>query len=163
MPTKVPKTLIKSIDPSQIDSGGATAGQVLTYNGSTSTWVASAAPTGGVGGSVAAWVKFDGTRDTTDTVSTANTNRLIRASFNVSSVMRNALGDFTINFTTPLSDTNYATNITTAALLATPGNVTFSNIHPSGPYSVTAVRIFTVAGDRTAAADSSVNCVTITR
>jgi hypothetical protein len=45
MATKVPKTLIKSIDPSQIDSGGATNGQVLTYNGSTSTWVASSAST----------------------------------------------------------------------------------------------------------------------
>ena len=41
MPTKVPKTFIKSIDPSQIDSGGAINGQILTYNGSTSTWVAS--------------------------------------------------------------------------------------------------------------------------
>lgn len=30
-----------------IDTAGATAGQVLTYNGSTSTWVASAAPAGG--------------------------------------------------------------------------------------------------------------------
>lgn len=39
MATKVPKTFIKSIDPSQIDSGGATSGQVLTYNGS--TWLAS--------------------------------------------------------------------------------------------------------------------------
>lgn len=44
MATKVPKTFIQSIDPSQIDSSGATGGQVLTFNGSTSTWVASAAP-----------------------------------------------------------------------------------------------------------------------
>ena len=41
MATKVPKTLIESVDPSQINSGGATNGQVLVYNGSTSTWVAS--------------------------------------------------------------------------------------------------------------------------
>ena len=41
MATRVPKTLIKSIDPSQIDSGGATNGQILTYSGSTNTWIAS--------------------------------------------------------------------------------------------------------------------------
>jgi hypothetical protein len=55
-----------------------------------------------------AWVNFDGTRDTTGAVSTANTNRLIRASGNVASVLRNGLGDYTITFTTAMSDANYA-------------------------------------------------------
>jgi hypothetical protein len=58
-----------------------------------------------------AWVNFDGTRDTTGAVSTANTNRLIRASGNVTSVLRNAAGDYTITFTTPMSDANYSINI----------------------------------------------------
>lgn len=39
--TQVTKDLIKSIDPSQINSGGATGGEVLTYDNSTSTWGAS--------------------------------------------------------------------------------------------------------------------------
>ena len=47
--TQVPKELVKSINPSQINSGGATDGQVLTYNNSISQWVA-ANPTGGTGG-----------------------------------------------------------------------------------------------------------------
>lgn len=43
-----------------------------------------------------AWVNFTG--------STA----VIKSAYNVSSVTRNAAGDFTLNFTTALSDTNYA-------------------------------------------------------
>jgi hypothetical protein len=41
--TKVTSSLINNISASQIQAAGATAGQVLTYNESTSTWVASAA------------------------------------------------------------------------------------------------------------------------
>ena len=63
-----------------------------------------------------AWVNFDGTRDTTGAVSTANTNRLIRASGNVTSVLRNAIGDYTVTFTTAMSDANYSITITTASL-----------------------------------------------
>lgn len=55
-----------------------------------------------------AWVNFDGTKDTTGAVSTANTNRLIRASGNVASVLRNGTGDYTITFTTAMPDANYA-------------------------------------------------------
>jgi hypothetical protein len=54
-----------------------------------------------------AWVNFDGTRDTTGAVSTANTNRLIRASGNVTSVLRNGAGDYTVTFTTAMSDADY--------------------------------------------------------
>lgn len=54
-----------------------------------------------------AWVNFDGTKDATGAVSTANTNRLIRSSGNVTSVLRNGLGDYTITFTTAMSDANY--------------------------------------------------------
>jgi hypothetical protein len=55
-----------------------------------------------------AWVNFDGTRDTSGAVSTANTNRLIRSSGNVTSVLRNGTGDYTITFTTAMSDANYS-------------------------------------------------------
>jgi len=55
-----------------------------------------------------AWVNFDGTRDTTGAVSTANTNRFIRASGNVTSVLRNGTGDYTVTFTTAMSDANYS-------------------------------------------------------
>ena len=59
-----------------------------------------------------AWVNFDGTRDSSGAVSTANTNRFIRASGNVTSVLRNAAGDYTVTFTTAMSDANYASLIT---------------------------------------------------
>lgn len=55
-----------------------------------------------------AWVNFDGTRDSTGAVSTANTPRLIRGSGNVSSVLRNGTGDYTVNFATAMPDANYA-------------------------------------------------------
>jgi hypothetical protein len=48
-------------------------------------------------GTARAWVNFNGT----GTVA-------IRASFNVSSITDNGTGDYTLNFTTALSDTNYA-------------------------------------------------------
>ena len=56
-----------------------------------------------------AWVNFDGTRDAAGNTSTANTARFIRASGNVSSVVRNGAGDYTVNFTTAMPDTNYCT------------------------------------------------------
>jgi hypothetical protein len=50
-----------------------------------------------INGSAKAWVNLDGT----GTVG-------IRASYNVSSITDNGTGDYTVNFTTAMSDTNYA-------------------------------------------------------
>lgn len=47
-----------------------------------------------------AWVNFNGVTTIT-----------IRASGNVSSVVRNSTGNYTINFTTPMQDANYASVI----------------------------------------------------
>lgn len=58
-----------------------------------------------------AWVNFDGTKDTTGATSTANTNRLILGSGNVTSVLRNSTGNYTVTFTTAMSDVNYATQL----------------------------------------------------
>jgi hypothetical protein len=55
-----------------------------------------------------AWVNFDGTKDTTGAVSTANTNRQIRASGNVASVFRIGPGFYTVTFTAAMPDANYA-------------------------------------------------------
>jgi hypothetical protein len=54
-----------------------------------------------------AWVNFDGTKDSTGAVSTANTARFIRASGNVTSVVRDGVGDYTVNFTVAMPDANY--------------------------------------------------------
>ena len=64
----------------------------------------------GINYSCRAWVSFDGTKDTTGATSTANTNRLIRGSGNVTSVLRNSAGNYTITFTTAMTDANYAVN-----------------------------------------------------
>jgi hypothetical protein len=47
-----------------------------------------------------AWVNFNGTTASPST---------IRASYNVSSVTKNASGDYTVNFTTAMVDANYVT------------------------------------------------------
>jgi hypothetical protein len=60
-------------------------------------------------GSAKAWASFTG--------STA----VIRASYNVSSVVRNSTGNYTINFTNALSDANYS-------ILATSGLSSGSNL-----------------------------------
>ncbi len=100
---------VGTVPLASISNTGATAGQVLTYNGSTSTWVASAAPGGSTSVTAAkAWVNFDGTKDTTGATSTANTNRLIRGSYNVTSVLRNGTGDYTITLASSMGSANYA-------------------------------------------------------
>jgi hypothetical protein len=60
-----------------------------------------------VPGMAKAWLKFDGTRDTTGTTSTFNTNRFIYSSVNISSVLRKGIGDYRITFTTPFATQNY--------------------------------------------------------
>jgi hypothetical protein len=57
-----------------------------------------------------AWVNFDGTRNEADTgASTDGANVKIRASGNVSSVLKNSTGDYTVNFTIAMANANYAT------------------------------------------------------
>ena len=56
-----------------------------------------------------AWVNFDGTRNEADTgASTNGANVKIRASGNVSSVLKNSTGNYTITFSTAMPDANYA-------------------------------------------------------
>lgn len=68
-----------------------------------------------INGSAKAWVNFNGT----GTVA-------IRAAFNVSSITDNAPGDYTVNFTTAMSDVNYcaqfSANLAVTAANAYPGN-----------------------------------------
>lgn len=83
-----------------------------------------------------AWVNFDGTRDTTGAVSTANTNRLIRSSGNVASVLRNGVGDYTVNFATAMTDANYSALATcNQNLSSNPQN--FSIGYPDNTSSIT--------------------------
>jgi hypothetical protein len=101
-----------------------------------------------------AWVNFDGTRDASGAVSTANTNRLIRSSGNVTSVLRNAAGDYTITFTTPMSDANYSV-VLTNSLLTT--GVTRGNYIQGISTTATQVRYY----ENNILTDTATNCVAI--
>jgi hypothetical protein len=102
-------------------------GVSYTWNSTVGVWTASAA---GSGGSVAAWVNFDGV------------TAAIRASGNVSSVTKNGTGDYTVNFTTALVDANYAAFV--SAQEDTSGSVASGArpmIYRGGPYTASAVRV----------------------
>lgn len=127
----------------------------VTGNATTATTATKLSTASGSAPSYAcrAWVNFDGTRDTSGAVSTANTNRFIRASGNVTSVLRNGTGDYTVNFTTPMSDANYSFNVTsgtlTASSLVTLKSNTASNCS------------FVTTGTGGVGSDSSINCVQV--
>lgn len=105
-----------SIPGSRLENDAITASK-MAANSVDSSELANASVTpsklsGGQSGSAPvfaarAWVLFDGTKDTNGTTSTANTNRQILASGNVTSVLRNGTGDYTITFTTAMADANY--------------------------------------------------------
>ena len=76
-----------------------------------------------VPGAAKAWVNFNGT----GTVA-------IRDDLNVSSITDNANGDYTVNFTTAMSDTNYCVvGGMSANSSSTNGNTFYSSTQISGP------------------------------
>jgi hypothetical protein len=84
----------------------------------------------GMNGVAKAWVNFNGT----GTVA-------IRSSFNVSSITDNGTGDYTINFTTAMPDTNFATLTTTGT---NSDNPTIMNIQGvTGSSTTSSIRIVT--------------------
>ena len=107
-----------------------------------------------------AWVNFDGTKDTSGATSTANTNRLIRASGNVASVLRNGTGDYTITFTTAMPDANYS--FTCGGIGKSSTNIiTFVMNDPGTAPTTNSLRIRT--GSTTAFEDRSIINVAIFR
>lgn len=70
----------------------------------------STSATNAIQGSAKAWVNFNGT----GTVA-------IRAAFNVTSITDNGVGDYTVNFTSPLADANYSATISSAVNATTAG------------------------------------------
>ena len=89
-----------------------------------------------------AWVNFNGT----GTVA-------IRASGNVTSITDNGVGDYTVNFTTALSDANYATVVTTGQS----GISACGQVNETTAQTTSARRVFTTNSGSTAAVD----CTTV--
>jgi hypothetical protein len=75
-----------------------------------------------------AWVNFNGT----GTVA-------IRSSYNVSSITDNGTGDYTVNFTTALSDANYAASVTAADSVTFGSTVVFAGYPMT--FTTTTVRL----------------------
>lgn len=76
-----------------------------------------------------AWVNFFG-----------GTSTSIRASYNVSSVIRGGVGSYTVNFTSALSDANYST-VGMCADVST-GNGASLELPYSGTYTTSAVALY---------------------
>jgi hypothetical protein len=115
----------------------STNGNVLTSNGTAWTSAAATAPAAlstasgsAPSYSARAWVNFNGT----GTVA-------IRASGNVSSITDNGTGDYTMNFTTAMSDANYAVCLGGTHLSAVAAKVNLRNMSVSPTTS--AIRFLT--------------------
>jgi len=112
--------------PTTIDSAG------ITFNDATSLTSANIGTAQLVNGSVTAaklgtteqkqickaWVNFNGT----------TSPGTIRSSYNVSSVTKNGTGDYTVNFATPMTDSNYSLNISTSRDGSPQGNIVNSPV-----------------------------------
>jgi hypothetical protein len=85
----------------------------------------------GMTGISKAWANFNGTNGT------------IRSSFNISSITYNATGDYTVNFTTAMSDTNYSIVGTAGAYLPS-DQVRVFGTYFGGTYSTTQCRVIVV-------------------
>ena len=85
----------------------------------------------GVTTNALAWVNFNGSTGA------------IRSSYNVSSVTRNGTGDYTINYSTALSDANYSLCLTVSKQSISSGNTTLGFINESYPPTTTTARVGT--------------------
>jgi hypothetical protein len=108
----------------------------------TTAFVTAAIPTN----NVKAWVNFNGT----GTVA-------IRASYNVSSITDNAVGDYTVNFTTAMADVNYAVAGSAGATVA----VLITSPYSAATMLTTSARVF--ISNAVSAGDNPVVCVSIFR
>jgi hypothetical protein len=99
-----------------------------------------------------AWVNFNGA------------NGAIRGSGNISSVTRNANGDYTVNLASALPDVNYATLVTgTDNPVNTGTDLQAANLYGGGVYSTTQVRIQLKADNAGAGVDGAIMSLSIFR
>lgn len=114
-------------------AGGTIAtGTVTTLTTTTiSDGTNSTSSTNCIQGSAKAWVNFD---------SSSATSCAVRSSYNVSSVTYNGTGDYTINYTTALANTNYVVNITGSNSTTVSVPIGFTRFYTTAP-TTTASRI----------------------
>jgi hypothetical protein len=108
-----------------------------------------------------AWVNFDGTRNEADTgASTNGANVKIRASGNVSSVLKNSPGNYTVTFTTSMVDANYCITCTANTPAGYNTNGATAAVITAGTAGISVVGIL---GTSNVAADSTNIAVAIFR
>jgi hypothetical protein len=108
--------VIAGIKDASIASDAAIAGSKLADGGITAAKLNGAQTGSAPIYGCRAWVNFDGTRNEADTGSSTNgANVKIRASGNVSSVLKNGIGDYTVTFTTAMQDASYSAIVTGSA------------------------------------------------
>jgi len=108
-----------------------------------------------------AWINFDGTAVTNPASMTG-----VRGSGNVSSVLDNGTGDYTINFANSMPDTNYAvTGVAKEYDSATGSTVVFylAEQTVANTLSTSFVRVHTATGGASTAIDAVVVCVAVFR
>jgi hypothetical protein len=84
----------------------------------------------------------------------------------VTSVLRNGLGDYTITFTTAMSDANYSivaicSNETGAGAVAAGGVLAIAETITPTPLTVSSARLVSPTKDFTSRSDTSFNCVQV--
>jgi hypothetical protein len=99
-----------------------------------------------------AWVNFDGTTATPT----------IRASGNVSSVTRNGTGDYTVNFTTAMPDTDYSVTMSGRDGNSQGNNESVSIHHSTNP-TTSALRIVNIRSSTTRNINTDIISVAIFR
>ncbi len=113
----------------------------------------SSTPAAIANGIAKAWVNFNGT----GTVA-------IRAQYNVSSITDNGTGDFTVNFTTALTDANYTPICTSDNNSPTIGNGNIFGLYTGGTMTTTALRVSNkTPNSPSIAQDTTYQCVAIFR
>lgn len=109
-----------------------------------------------------AWVNFDAFRNSSGGTDSLNTARFIRGQGNVSSVQRNNLGDYTINFTIPMPNSNYCvfgSGMEDNGGLAT--RATAISLYTNGGFSNTSVRVLNANIDSNDLRDGEVITVSV--
>ncbi len=142
----------QSIGGTQVALMAANSSISFVYRQSNTTWYRNSAPAlGNVGTApvyaARAWVNFNGT----GTVA-------IRASGNVSSITDNGTGNYTVNFTTAMSDANYAASVIYTAGIGATGFASNGQVYSAGSFQFAGAR--DNAGNLL---DTSVNSVAIFR
>jgi hypothetical protein len=136
--------------------GGLAAGGLPDNSITTAEIAANAVTTAKLGtneasGLCKAWVNFNGSGVVA-----------IRSSYNVSSITDNGTGNYTVNFTTPMSDTNYAVvgGVGQQTFAATPEYGTTKAV---GSFLIITAAVVAISGDNRTVADNSNICVAVFR